>query len=50
LADSVSVTLRIIYQNKTLPVKLPLKNAKDKLPELAEAIARKADEWIRSQQ
>jgi WD40 repeat protein len=50
LADSVSVTLRIIYQNKTLPVKFPLKNAKDKLPELADAIARKVDEWIRTQQ
>lgn len=49
LVDSVSVMLRIIYQNKTLPVKFPLKEAKDKLPELAEAIARKADEWIRSQ-
>jgi hypothetical protein len=48
-ADSVSVVVRIIQQNKALPIKIPLKNAKDKLPELAEAIARKVEEWIAKQ-
>jgi len=49
-ADSVSVVVRISYQNKTLPVKIPLKNAKEKLPELAEAIAQKVEAWIRNGQ